>query len=286
MADLEYFSLFQEEYKKTKWALKKAAIGMISTVALSFVFILISGYGKTLGANPTLVTFFEGIAYAMIIAFFGVVICLFYYSPRLHPHGNLIYALSRVYQKAEKIKGVRGPLVERVRKEVIQELVKGINYIRVVIENIKKTTASGDLFSNKELEFWKRTKKSLQYKIYPKIKKGKDINQIQKKLASLIKGLINNNFDEYEVALSEIEKLPEEKVEFPEMKRYRDKAGELYRGLRGLWMRKPVFRFLIFCVGIGTIFYLASFFISISGEYALATTLIVAAALTAVYRRG
>lgn len=283
MKNLEYISLFRDEHEKNQRARNNMLIYCSLLWAGMILFFVFITYIEVSELELTLRLFIGGAAFGMLIAFFGSLSYVIKVQNRFHPHGKLIYALSQVYQNTEKMGG-KGPLVESKKREAIRELVKGINYVRTTVEN-SESVVSKDLFLNKELSLWGRTQKSLQYQIYPKLKKRKSINQVRKRLVPIMKSLIDNNLDEYEVALTKIEKLPKEKMEIPEMKTYTDKASELYHSLHSSWMRRPILRFLSFCGGIGVIFYFASYFIEeLPASGALLATITAAAILTSLYK--
>lgn len=275
-----YISIFKNRFKNIANDRKRASIYLILSGFVFFVLLLTNNkiseiWGYTASVAAITLTL-------IVLALF--VLALIYYSrieSRIPLAGWLTYSLCQLYEGIKEIKEVKeeGPLIEKEKQELLSKVVSGpIERLRSMI-SLREKAPEYLLFKAREISLLKRTKKSLENRIYPNIKEGNE-NQIRKYLGPLIKSLIDVNFDKYEVALSQLEKgLPKMEIEIPEMRTYADAISDLRRDLQGWWMRNALFRFLILCPGIGVIFYLASFLVRIEPGTALAATIMAAAAL-------
>lgn len=273
--------LFIEKYKKV---IRSRIYGFVFLILWLVIFWLI----------VTLVDRFqillpEVFGLAIMVAFTGGFFGVFYYLSKIRASirsgDKFTYDLCKVYKEMGKIKG-RGKLTKEKITEVAQKLVKGpINHLRSDISESDRESPS--IFSSKNLSLLEKVEKSLMYQIYPIIKKGKnkDIRKAQRYLLPIIKTRIENDFDGYEAALANLEKeLPTKKIELPEMITHMDKMKNWLTITYGTLRRSLFLRFLTFFGGIGLFFITVSFFIEISAETALVTTIIAASTLSAASR--
>lgn len=275
-----YISIFKNRFKKIANDRKRAINYLILSGVVSFVLALTNNtiseiWGYTARVAATTLTL-------VVLALFFL--AFIYYSridSRIPLAGWLTYSLCQLYEGIKGIKEVKeeGPLIEKEKQELLSKVVSGpIERLKSMI-SLREKAPGYLLFKAREISLLKRTKKSLENRIYPNIKDGNE-DQTQKYLGPLIKSLIDLNFDQYEVALSQLEKmLPEMEVKIPEMRTFADTMIDLRRYLLGYWMRSSIFRFLVLCPVIGLIFILGSFLIKIEAGVALAATVMAAAAL-------